>query len=164
MILFFQLTSPHHPFIVVDKNPTLSPVQKFNYLNARLNGEAKRVVAGFPLTGDNYVHSVHLLKERFGQPQKLVNAHTQALLDLQAPTNELSSLQFFHDSMETHIRGLLALGETTESYGTLLVPIILAKLPAETRRNIARGHTSLHWSIDQLQEAILKEIQIFEVH
>ena len=59
----------------VNANLTLSQVQKFSYLNAQLQGEAARAIAGLPLTELNYTHSISLLKERFGQPQKLVNAH-----------------------------------------------------------------------------------------
>ena len=56
------------------------PVQKFNYLKAQLQGEAARAIAGLPLTEVNYTQSISLLKERFGQPQKLINAHIQALV------------------------------------------------------------------------------------
>ena len=59
----------------VDLNPTLSGVQKFNYLRAQLQGEAARAVAGFPLTDANYSHSIDIFKERFGQTEKVKNAH-----------------------------------------------------------------------------------------
>ena len=47
-----------------------------------------------------------------------------------------------------------------ESYSTLLAPIIIGKLPAETRRNMARDHTSVEWTVDDLKAAVLKEIII----
>ena len=53
-------------------------------------------------------------------------------------------------------------GKSKDSYGALLVPIVLGKLPIETRRNLAREHPYLEWTIDDLREAILKEIQVFE--
>ena len=40
------------------------------------------------MTELNYAQSISLLKECFGQPQKLINAHIQALLDLPGPTND----------------------------------------------------------------------------
>ena len=55
----------------VDTNPTLSPIHKFNYLKAQLQGDAARAIAGLPLTEMNYAQSVTLLKQRFGQPEKL---------------------------------------------------------------------------------------------
>ena len=146
----------------VNSNPTLSPVQKFNYLRAQLQGDAARAIAGLPLTELNYAQSISLLKERFGQPQKLINAHIQALLDLPGPTNDLPSLRLFYDFVENHIRGLSSLGVPKISYGTLLVPIILGKLSVPTRRNLAREHSDLQWTIDELQAAILKEIRVLE--
>ena len=38
----------------VDDNPSLSDIQKFNYLRAQLLGNAMRSIAGFPLTNANY--------------------------------------------------------------------------------------------------------------
>ena len=94
--------------------------------------------------------------------QKIVNAHMQALLTLPNPSNNMTSLRSFHDSVENHIRGLSALGQSRDSYGALLVPIILGKLPVEIKRNVARDHPAFEWSIDELREAILKEIRVFE--
>ena len=103
-------------------NNVLSDVQRLNYLQAHLGGEASRAIAGFPLTGANYCQSVDLLKDRFGQPQRIVNAHVPALMNLPNPKNEIKSLREFYDAIENHVRGLLALGWTEESYGALLVP------------------------------------------
>ena len=109
---------------------------------AQLQGDAAGVIAGFPLTDANYSHSIALLQSRFGQPHKLVSAHMQALLDLPSPVNTLTSLQQFHDSVESHIRSLSSLGKDRESYSDLLVPIIMGKLPMETRKNLARDHSN----------------------
>ena len=87
-------------------------------------------------------HSVTLLKDHYGQPQKLITAHMQALLDLPNPTNTLSSLQSFHDAKERHMRSLSTLGKSVDSYGDLLVSIILNKLPQKIRKNMVREHDS----------------------
>ena len=86
----------------------------------------------------------------------------QALLDIPKPVNSLSSLRLFHDSVESHIRGSDALGKSEDSYGALLIPIILGKLPAETRSNPARSHTSLEWTLSELKDSILTEIKVLE--
>jgi len=59
-------------YAAVHSNPSLSCVQKFNYLRAQLHGDAG-VIDGFPLTDDNYAH---LLKNRFSQSYKLVHGGT----------------------------------------------------------------------------------------
>ena len=146
----------------VHSNNVLSEVQKLNYLRAHLGGEALRAIAGFPLTSANYCQSVDLLKDRFGQPQRIVNAHMHALMNLPNPKNEIKSLREFYDAIENHVRGLLALGWTTESYGALLVPMVLGKLPAETRKNLAREHGNLEWTINELRDSIAREIRVLE--
>ena len=140
----------------------LDGVQKFNYLRAQLQGDAARVIAGLPLTSANYNNAMSLLIERFGQPHKIINAHMQALLDIANPVSSLSSLQLFYDTIEGHIRGLAALGKPEESYGALLIPIVLGKLPIETQRNLAREHGSLEWTLNDLKQGILKEIRVLE--
>ena len=100
----------------VNSNGSLTNVQKLSYLRAQLQADAFKVVAGFPLTNTNYTESVTLLKSRFGQPHKLIAAHMQALLHQSKPTNTLSSLQSFHDSVEGHVRSLTSLGKPLDSY------------------------------------------------
>ena len=146
----------------VNSNNVLSNVQKLNYLRAHLGGEALRAIAGFPLTSANYCQSVDLLKDRFGQPQRIVNAHMHALMNLPNPKNEINSLRKFHDAIENHVRGLSALGWTTGSHGALLVPMVLGKLPVDTRKNLAREHANLEWTIDELRDSIAREICVLE--
>ena len=62
------------------------------------------------------MQSVTLLKQHFGQPEKVTIAHTNALIELPGPTNELSSLQLFHNITKNHNRGLAALEVSKESY------------------------------------------------
>ena len=134
-----------------------------SYLRAQLSGDAARVITGFQLTNDNYAHSVALLKERFGQIYKQVDAHMQALRDLPIPTNTLSSLRAFHDATEGHIRSLSTLGKDEGSYGCLLVPIIMGKIPSKTKQNLVRAHGKKEWTLSELQAAILNELYILEM-
>jgi len=143
-------------------NSNLSGVQKLSYLRAQLEGDAARVIIGLPLTNMNYEHSVDLLKGRYGKPDKLIKAHIQALLDTPKPANKLASLLGFHDTVKGHVRCLESLGKSPDSLETLLVPIMLGKLPEETKKNMARAHDSSEWTIKQLQDAIMKEVRIFE--
>ena len=112
---------------------------------------------------DNYDHSIALLKERFGQTYKQVDAHMQALIDSPSPNNTLSSLCEFYDSTEGHIRSLATLGKPEDSYGILLVPILLGKLPLKTKQNLIRAYGKMEWTITELQAAILNELYILEM-
>jgi hypothetical protein len=122
----------------VHENVSLSAIQKFTHLKAQLLGEAANSVKGLPLTESNYDKTITILIERFGQPHKIINAHMQALLDLPSPTNSVTQLRRFFDGMENHIRSLETLGKTQETYGDLLTPIILAKLPTAIKQPDSR--------------------------
>jgi len=106
---------------------------------------------------------VTLLKERYGDTQKLTDAHMQALVELKSPNHTLNSLQLFYDSIESHIRSLQSLGTPPEMYESMLVPTILTKLPAEIRRTLAKTHSTEKWTLKDLRSCLLQELRILDV-
>ena len=64
--------------------------------------------------------------------------------------------------METYIRGFESVGQYQDTYGSLLVPIVLDKLPGEILRNLACEHGDSNWNLDDLRRAINREINIIE--
>ena len=146
----------------IHTNQSLSDVQRFTYLKSLLKYEALQTVSGFAITNVHYGKAVALLHERYGQKHRNVQTYMQALLDLPAPMNTISSLRTFYDKTETYIRGLESLNQTESSYGALLVPVILKKAPDEIRKNIAREHGSSIWTLSDLQKCILKELNVME--
>ena len=86
-----------------------------------------------------YAHSVTLLKDRFNQPYKLVDAYMEALVG--RPSNTLSSSQVYMIYViGKHIRALASLGKPSDSYGSLLTLLILSKFPIETKKHMACKH------------------------
>ena len=65
------------------------------YFKAQLQGDAARTIDSL---SQNYQHSIELLQDRFGQPQKLIDAHMKAFMYMASPTNSLSSLRLFYES------------------------------------------------------------------
>ena len=52
------------------------------------------------------------------------------LLRIPACANErLASLRLVYDKINVHIRGLSSLGIESERYGSLLIPVIMTKVP-----------------------------------
>ena len=147
----------------VHNNAGLTGAQKFQYLRALLSGDAAQVIANLPLCGANYLNSVKLLKDRFGQPYKLANAHMEALMNLPKPVNSLASLRAFHDNLVSHMRALLSLGKPPSTYCAMLTPMVLGKLPTDLRKQFARDHSCGEWTINKVTECILKEIRVLEV-
>ena len=68
-----------------------------------------------------------------------------------------SQLHFLYDKISVNIRGLEALGVKSEQYGSLLIPIIMAKLPDEIRIQVTRNTAQDVWEIDSLLGLIQSE-------
>ena len=69
-------------------------------------------IAGLPLTEANYTNYIALLEDHYGQRHKTVDAHMRALRDMPSPSNNLTILRIFYESVEGHIRGLASLGKS----------------------------------------------------
>ena len=82
----------------VHHNDSLSDIQRWSYLRSLLQGDAARVIEGFPLTHTNYIQAVELLKERFGQEHQIVNAYMQGFLELPRPMSTIVSLRTFQEA------------------------------------------------------------------
>ena len=133
-------------------NSSLSKIDKFNYLKSLVEGNAASAIDGFALTADNYESAVKLLKDRFADPQIIISSHMEELLNLPAvcDIHKVSKIRQLYDSIETHIRSLRNLGIDSSSYGSLLVPLILSKIPEEIRLIVARNIEKNEWNIDKL--------------
>ena len=116
------------------ENGSLSDVQKFTYLRNQVQGVAAQCIAGLPLTSGNYYQAIGIIRERFGQEHKIINANIQSMIDLPAPRPNAESLRNFSDKIECGIRGLQSLGTHESSFGAIFTPIIYNKLPSEVRK------------------------------
>lgn len=147
----------------VVSNHALSDVQKFQYLKSNLIGEPAQLISGLTLNSANFSHAMELLDERYGQTNKIISAHMRALWDLASPTDTPFSLRTFSDELESLIRGLKTLGKTEDTYGDLLVPMILDKLPTSTKRQMSRYQRSTDYTLNTLRDALQREIEILQV-
>ena len=140
----------------------MSGIQKMNYLKGYLKGEAARAVSGLPLTDENYQKAVELLKDRFGRNQILINAYMESLIKRNVPSSDVKRLRTFYDTCESYIRGLESLGIVTDTYGSLLIPVLLKKLPEEVRRIILRANSHADSSLNELRNGLHEEIETRE--
>lgn len=70
-----------------------------------------------------------------------------------------SALRYMYDKVNVNVRGLTAMGTGTEQYGSLLIPIIMTKLPQELRLCIARETDRDIWQMDELMAVINKKVE-----
>ena len=147
----------------VHDNPDIYKIGKFNYLSSLLEGSASKAVQGLTLTEANYDTAVDLLKARFGNKQAIISAHMDELMKLPDCTlDKPSLLRNIYDKVTVHTRGLHSLGVDLDHYGTLLIPIIMPKLPSEVRLTMARQHPGEVWKIEDLLKTIKTEVEARE--
>ena len=122
-------------------------------LKSCVTSNAESAIAGLPLTADNYKVAIDILKDRFGKPQLLISNYMDALLKLPSVNSvrETKKLRELFDKIEINIRGLDALGVESQSFGNLLVPIVIEKTPSELRLVVSRKFGSEEsWNLDAL--------------
>ena len=78
-------------------------------------------------------------------------------------TSHTSQLRYVYDKISVHVRGLASIGISSEQYGSMLIPIIMSKIPNEMRLIMARKATAQVWNIDELLDTIKVEIEAREV-
>ena len=149
--------------VAIDENSKLSDIEKFTYLRSLVEGNAESAIAGLPLTSANYKGALEILQNRFAQKQVIINAHMDTLLNLE-PARSMGNIKAVRkvvDSVETNVRGLKALGIDSKQYGTLLVSILMDKLPEEIRLIISRKYKD-NFDLTELVEAAKLEIEARE--
>ena len=144
----------------VDGNPDLSAVEKFNYLSSLLEGAAREAIAGLSLTEANYVEAVTMLKKRFGGTQQIVGKHMEALLQVEAVSNSqnVRALRRLFDTISSHVRSLASLNVKEETYGNLLCPILINKIPPDLQLTVSRKVPEAEWELKTLMSTIEEEI------
>ena len=116
------------------------------------------------MTDANYDAAINILNQCFGKPQQIISAHMDELLKIPACNGDKpSQLRFVYDKVSVHVRGLEALGVDASQYGSLLIPVIMAKLPQDVRVQIARNTTQDVWEIGALLDVIQREVEAREI-
>jgi hypothetical protein len=145
-------------------NAQLSKIDKFNHLKSLLEGQAIRAIQGLALSENNYQAAIDILHQRFGNTQQIILTHMDELLKLPTCSGERASqLRFLYDKISINVRGLEALGVNSSQYGSLLIPVVMSKLPQEVRIQIARKTTQEVWEMSPLLEVIQREVEAREI-
>ncbi|XP_076382761.1 uncharacterized protein LOC143260621 [Megalopta genalis] len=94
-----------------------------------INGVAARVIQALGVSGTNYRHAWELLKSRYEDSTSLKRHHVNSLLDLKSIQRESDiTLREFLDEATNHRIALMSLGESVETWDTMLVPLLSRKL------------------------------------
>ncbi|XP_042147383.1 uncharacterized protein LOC121836532 [Ixodes scapularis] len=115
----------------IHSNRALSTTDKFQYLRRYLAGDAASAIAGLPTTERCYADAIELLKQRFGDPKRIEQAHPSALRNLPQIRSSVGTrgLRKLYDSTQLNIRCLNALDVPTASFAAMLSDIPMKAMP-----------------------------------
>ena len=131
----------------IHDNTSLNDADKFNYLRSLLEHTTLDAISWLSLTGLNYHEAISILEKRFGNKQRIISKHMDALMNLEAMTssNNLKALRRLYDQVELHTRNLKSLGVESSSYGSLLASVLLNKLPQDLQLFVSRKIGESEW-------------------
>ena len=106
------------------------------------------------------MEALELLKARFGDEKLLQATFIDSLLKLKptSDSKDTKSLRNLYDSIEKCIRNLKSLGITSESFGPMLIPCILQKLPEEIRLVVTKNISGNRWDFDEVLKLFNNEL------
>lgn len=114
----------------VDDKPFPEAI-KFAQLLLATTGKAKQAVELFRGTDAGYSRALVTLKERFGQPAQIVNAHVERVRNTKRLVgHEVSRLQEFADQLKASRDAFSELGYATEADAQMNLKAVFDKLPA----------------------------------
>ena len=159
-----------HTFIdsfecAIDKNGTMSDIQKMNYLKNLVKGKTATVISSIKLANENYIICLNLLKKIYKNKQLMIHSHMSKLLSLEHITDvkDVSGLRKLFDTNDIQVRSLKNLGYEPDRYRPLLIPITTSKILDDLNLIISRRFDSADsWNIEIVLNALKTEITASE--
>ena len=145
----------------IHSNNAISDIDKFSYLKSFLCDSAKGCISGLSLSSANYYEALELLKQRYGNPQMLINAYMKRFVQLPMikNNNDIIGLRQLYDQVESSVRNLKSLAVDTSGYGSLLVPLLIEKLPFSLRQCIAWKFENDIWNLTEMLKILKSELE-----
>ena len=110
-------------------NTHIDKVQKFSYLTASCQGEAKKIAEGFKCSAANYDSLYDALKSAYGKQRLIIQSQANRILEL--PEFKSSTMKGFLNKMESALRSMEEYAVDPEGLAPLLVPLVEQKMPRE---------------------------------
>ena len=119
-----------------------------------------RQINPFKNLSDNYKEALELLQERYGNKNLIISCHMNQLLKIPPVTSDkdVKGLRIFYDTLESHIRSLLSSKVDSSSYGALLTPIVMERLPHSIKLILSRDLKDKGWDLTRLQNTFQNEL------
>ncbi|XP_031330987.1 uncharacterized protein LOC116161684 [Photinus pyralis] len=119
---------------LVNKNESLTNVQRFYYLKSALKGEAAHLLNSLEVTDANYNIAWNLLKERYENRKLIISTHIKSIFELPLVLKDShKSLRSLIDNFNKHLRSLKNLELPTDKWDILLIYILVNKLDTTSK-------------------------------
>ena len=84
----------------------ISDIDKFSYLRSFLAPVALETISGLTLRSQNYSGAINLLKNRYGNPQILINSYMEQFVNLETviKTNDVIRLRKLFNKIENSMQ------------------------------------------------------------
>ncbi|XP_055589698.1 uncharacterized protein LOC129741909 [Uranotaenia lowii] len=120
---------------LIHDNEHLTKMDKFTYLRSSLHGDALKEINNIELSEANYDVAWKMLEVRYENKKLIVKAYLDALFALEPLKKEnYDGLNFLISEFEKNLMMLQKIGEHTESWSTILVYMLCARLDSATLR------------------------------
>lgn len=120
--------------ILIDKNETLSQIEKFNHLVSCLSGSALRAIKAFEITEINYKKALDQLKKRYDNKYIIFQEHITDLFNLpKVPKNSAEQLRAIVDNASAHLSALLSLGSVENIVHAMMIYLVNSKLDFDSQ-------------------------------
>ena len=136
----------------IDKS-SISPVNKFAYLQELLCEKAERSIEALPHTSEGYNRAISILTDRFGKESEVVKTFVKEVLELQhIATANTKKIHDFYEKLSCCVQSLEKLKQLDVINGT--VSMVLDKLPT-IRGDLVRNDFAWEkWNFVQFTEAL----------
>ncbi|XP_075162510.1 uncharacterized protein LOC142235137 [Haematobia irritans] len=119
---------------LVDEEPTLSDIEKFNHLLSCLTGDALRTVKAFQVTEANYPKALERLTERYDKKTLIFFDNIENLFDIPKMVGpDASALRNTVDTVSAIFGSLQSLGTQDEIINALIIHLVLSKVDIDTK-------------------------------
>ena len=125
-----------------------------------LNKDVQESTCGLLITNENYCIALKILQKRYANKQVLISSYTENFVKLQPITSmkNVSGLRAMYDLVEGNVRNLSSLGVPSDTYGKLLVHLLIEKIPHSLRLVISREFDDEVWDLENMLKYFKKEL------
>ena len=120
---------------LVGSNPTIPNIQKFHYLLAAINGDARKVIQHIPASEQGFRVAWELLVDRYENERLIINTHIDNIMKLPSlATENTTQLRQLVDTTICNLEALKAMNLHTETWDVMIIYILVHKLDNKTKR------------------------------